>query len=40
MKKSYERPAILHTEKLEARAVVCSKADSNAPGCTSGPIQS
>ena len=38
MKKSYERPAVLHTEKLEARAVVCSKADSAA--CAAGPIQS
>ena len=35
-KKSYERPAIIHTEKLEARATNCSKADQ---GCT-GPIQS
>ena len=40
MKKSYERPAILHTEKLEARAVVCSKADSNTTECQNGPIQS
>jgi len=38
MKKSYERPAILHTEKLEARAVACSKADDAA--CGAGPIQS
>ena len=38
MKKTYERPAIVHTEKLEARAVVCMKADSNA--CAAGPIQS
>jgi len=40
MKKSYERPAILHTEKLEARAVVCSKASDGTPACQSGPIQS
>jgi hypothetical protein len=40
MKKSYERPAVLHTEKLEARAVVCSKADSSTPSCGAGPIQS
>jgi hypothetical protein len=38
MKKNYERPAILHTEKLEARAVVCSKSDDAA--CSQGPIQS
>ena len=38
MKKQYERPAILHTEKLEARAVVCSKSDEAS--CSSGPIQS
>ena len=38
MKKSYERPAIIHTEKLEARAVMCQKADDS---CGSpGPIQS
>ena len=38
MKKTYERPAIVHTEKLEARAVVCNKADDTA--CSAGPIQS
>jgi hypothetical protein len=38
MKKSYERPAVLHTEKLEARAVVCMKADDNT--CGGGPVQS
>lgn len=38
MKKPYETPQVLHTEKLEARAVACSKADDTA--CTSGPIQS
>lgn len=32
MKKSYERPAIVHTEKLEARAVVCNKGDDTACG--------
>jgi len=37
-KKSYERPAIVHTEKLEARAVTCSKADDAS--CGGGPIQS
>ena len=38
MKKTYERPVIVHTEKLEARAVVCSKAGGDA--CGAGPIQS
>jgi hypothetical protein len=39
MKKTYERPAIIHTEKLEARAVACGKADDAA--CSAlGPIQS
>jgi len=38
MKKPYETPQVLHTEKLEARAVACSKADETA--CASGPIQS
>jgi hypothetical protein len=37
MKKSYEKPAIVHTEEIEARAVACSKADTMA--CT-GPITS
>ena len=38
MKKNYERPAIIHTEKLEARAVSCAKeSDGTCPG---GPVQS
>lgn len=37
MKKTYERPVIVHTEKLEARAVTCSKASDS---CGAGPIQS
>jgi len=37
MKKTYERPAIVHTEKLEARAVTCTKANET---CGAGPIQS
>lgn len=39
MKKNYERPAIIHTEKLEARAVQCMKADDGC-GADMGPIQS
>ena len=38
MKKTYEKPAIVHTEKLEARAINCAKADD--AGCGGGPIQS
>ncbi len=38
MKKTYERPAIVHTEKLEARATTCAKADDTT--CAAGPIQS
>jgi hypothetical protein len=37
-KKTYERPAIIHTEKLEARATMCAKAESST--CGAGPIQS
>ena len=38
MKKPYETPQVLHTEKLEARAVACSKADEQT--CANGPVQS
>jgi hypothetical protein len=38
MKKTYEKPTIVHTEKLEARAVACTKADDAT--CAAGPIQS
>jgi hypothetical protein len=37
-KRTYERPAITHTEKLEGRAVVCGKADSGS--CGAGSVQS
>jgi len=37
MKKTYERPAVIYTEKLEARAVACTK---STDACGSGPIQS
>jgi hypothetical protein len=39
MKKTYERPAIVHTEKLEARAINCNKA-SDACNTGGAPIQS
>ncbi len=38
MKKVYEKPTIIHTEKIEARAVNCQKANSTA--CDAGPITS
>jgi hypothetical protein len=38
MKKIYEKPAIIHTEKIEARAVSCAKSDD---ACRAGgPITS
>ena len=37
-KKSYEKPAITHTEKLEGRAAVCAKVDDSA--CPGGPLSS
>jgi hypothetical protein len=39
MKKSYEKPAIIHTEKIEARAAACSKADDTCRA-SGGPITS
>jgi hypothetical protein len=36
-KKPYETPTVVHTEKLEARAVTCDKADD---ACMGGTIQS
>lgn len=33
-KRVYQSPAIVHTEKLEARAVVCTKADESCAGGT------
>lgn len=38
MKKSYEKPAIIHTEEIDARAVACAKQDTTA--CPGGPITS
>jgi hypothetical protein len=40
MKKTYEAPAIMHTEKLGTRVSVCAKADSNCAGSGNDPIQS
>jgi hypothetical protein len=37
-KRPYQKPAIVHTEKLEGRAVECAKADQTF--CAEGPIQS
>ena len=38
-KKDYEKPSIIHTEKLEGRAAVCSGKGDEA-SCPGGPIQS
>jgi hypothetical protein len=38
MKKAYEKPAIKHTEQVEARAVNCQKADDGA--CAGLPLTS
>jgi len=38
MKKPYVKPAIIHSEKVEARAVQCMKADDSCG--PSGPITS
>ena len=42
MKKVYEKPAIVHTEKVEARAVACSggTAKMSSLQCPQGPISS
>jgi hypothetical protein len=37
-KREYFPPKVVHTEKLTARAVTCSKSDDAT--CGSGPIQS
>lgn len=39
MKKTYEKPAIIHTEKIEARAVSCAKADDTCVQ-SGGPLSS
>jgi len=39
MKKAYEKPAVIYSEEIEARAVRCAKLPSS-PGCLSGPITS
>ena len=42
MKKAYEKPAIVHTEKVEARAVACGgpTAKQDSVLCSAGPISS
>jgi hypothetical protein len=39
MKKGYEKPAVIYSEEIEARAVRCVKLPGN-PGCQVGPITS
>ncbi len=36
VRKVYERPAIIHSEKVEARAILCNK----SPGTCKGPAHS
>lgn len=38
MKKTYEKPAVIHTEEIEARAVQCAKTDNTS--CAGRPITS
>ncbi len=38
MKKTYEKPAIIHSEKIEGRAAACAKADGTC--AQTGPINS
>jgi len=33
MKMPYEKPAVKHTEQIEARAVSCGKLDTTTPTC-------
>jgi hypothetical protein len=40
MKKPYVKPAIVHTEKIEARATGCARLASTDPACAEGPILS
>jgi len=40
MKRVYEKPAVIHTEKIEARAVSCAKDSSTTGGCETGPVTS
>ena len=37
-KQEYFRPKVIHTEKIEGRAVVCAMGDDST--CGAGPIQS
>jgi hypothetical protein len=37
-RKEYSPPRILHTEKIETRAVVCARADGDI--CSAGPLES
>jgi hypothetical protein len=37
MKKTYEKPAVIHSEKLEGRAAVCQRSDDI--NCQPGPVQ-
>jgi hypothetical protein len=40
MKKPYEKPRVVYSENMEARAVACAKATSGDAGCAQGPVTS
>ena len=40
MKRVYEKPAVVHTEKIEARAGTCAKDSVSTGGCEAGPVSS
>jgi hypothetical protein len=39
-RKQYEKPAVIQTEVMNARAVSCAGGDTTSPGCEYGPITS
>jgi len=40
MKKPYEKPRVIYSENMEARAVSCAKATSAETPCEAGPVTS
>jgi hypothetical protein len=40
MKKPYVKPAVVHSETIEARAISCARQTSSDFVCREGPIQS
>jgi hypothetical protein len=39
-KKPYQKPRIVHRERLEVSAVVCTPGKADVASCPSGPIES